>query len=72
MKTPLLESFLMKFLANGPIFIPPENTRKTFGFLVFSGGLTWEHWPKMSYSSCKSAALADGVVNFENFFRNSL
>ena len=28
--------------------IPPEHTRKTFGFLVFSGGIEWEHWPEMS------------------------
>ena len=28
-------------------FIPPENTRKNKGFLVFSWGVEWEHWPEI-------------------------
>ena len=28
-------------------FIPPENTRKTKGFLVFSADIKWELWPEM-------------------------
>ena len=32
------------FLVNVPILDP----LKTFGFLVFSRGLKWEHWPEMS------------------------
>ena len=32
------------FLTNVPIKPPPpENIRKSFGFLVFSGGIKWEH-----------------------------
>ena len=34
------------FLANVPI-LQPLKTPKTFGFLVFSGGIKWEHWPEM-------------------------
>ena len=33
------------FLANVPILYPPEN-----GFLVFSEGIKWEHWPEKGYS----------------------
>ena len=36
-------------LANVLILYPlkrPEN-QKTFGFLVFSGSIKWEHWPEM-------------------------
>ena len=36
------------FLANVSYFIPPENTRKRKGFLMYSGGIKWEHWPEMS------------------------
>ena len=28
-------------------FIPHENTRKPSVFLVFSGGIKWEHWLEM-------------------------
>ena len=28
-------------------FIPTEDTRKTKGFLVFSGSIELEHWPEM-------------------------
>ena len=28
-------------------FKPPENTIKTKGFLVFSGGIKWENWPEI-------------------------
>ena len=34
------------FLANVPILYPLKH-QKTFGFLVFSGGIKWEHWPEM-------------------------
>ena len=29
-------------------FYTPWKHQKTFGFLVFSGGIKWEHWPEMS------------------------
>ena len=28
-------------------FYTPWKYQKTFGFLVFSGGIKWEHWPEM-------------------------
>ena len=34
-------------------FITPKNILKTLAFLLFSGGINWEHWPKMGLqSSC--------------------
>ena len=42
---------LNPFLDNVTILYPlktPENLwQKTFGFLVLSGGIKWEHWPEM-------------------------
>ena len=32
------------FLANVPILYPPN----TKNFLVFLGGIKWEHWPEMA------------------------
>ena len=29
-----------------PFYLPRKH-QKTFGFLVFSGALAWEHWPEM-------------------------
>ena len=34
------------FLANVPILYPLK-TSENQGFLVFSGGIKWEHWPEM-------------------------
>ena len=34
------------FLANVPILYLLK-TKKTIDFLVFSGGIKWEHWPEM-------------------------
>ena len=42
------------FLANVPISYPP-----TFGFLVFSGGIKWEHWPEIGLKYSLYAALLD-------------
>ena len=28
-------------------FYTPRKHQKTKGFLVFSGGIKWEHWPEM-------------------------
>ena len=33
-------------LANVPILCSLKTT-ETFGFLVFSGGIKWAHWPEM-------------------------
>ena len=41
----LIERELTHFWQMFPFHIP-ENTRKP-GFLVFSGGMKWEHWPEM-------------------------
>ena len=35
--------YLNQYLTNVPILHPV----KTFGFLVFSGVIKWEHWPEM-------------------------
>ena len=37
------------FLSNVPILYPLKTLEKTKGFLVFSGGIKWEHWPEMGY-----------------------
>ena len=33
-------------LAKYFISTPPENVRKTFGFLTFLGGIEMDHWTK--------------------------
>ena len=40
-------------MANVPILYALE-TQKTKGFLVFSGGIKWKHWPQMrlKYYKC--------------------
>ena len=36
------------FLPNAPILYPLKTPENLFsGFLVFSGGIKWEHWPEM-------------------------
>ena len=37
-------SELLTYLAQYSISIPPENVKKTFGFLTFSGGTEWNIW----------------------------
>ena len=41
----LIHFWLMFYL------IPPVKQIKVFGFLVFSGGINWEHWPDMGLSN---------------------
>ena len=54
----LLESFsawyslkgsymLNPFVTNAPFLCPPENIRKPYGFLTFSGGREMVHWKQM-------------------------
>ena len=43
----VLTNNLNPFLTNGLILYP----LKTFGFLVFSGGMKWQHWPEMGKTS---------------------
>ena len=43
---------ILKYLKNIYVFsvflnLCLTNTFQTFGFLVFSGGIKWEHWPEM-------------------------
>ena len=40
-------NILNLFPANVPILYPLKTPENTFGFLVFSGGIKWEHWPEM-------------------------
>ena len=35
---------LIHFWLMFPFFIPPEKSHQTKRFLVFSGGIKWEHW----------------------------
>ena len=35
------------FLAHVSI-LHPLKTSKTFGFMMYSGGKKWEHWPEMA------------------------
>ena len=35
------------FLVNDPIVYLLKKKHKTFGFLVFLGGIKWEHWLEM-------------------------
>ena len=37
------------------LFLPSENTRKPKVFLVFSGGIKWEHWPEIGSFSIQVA-----------------
>ena len=41
----LIHFWLMFYL------IPPVKQIKVFGFLVFSGGINWEHWPDIGLSN---------------------
>ena len=43
---PTKTHFLTHFWPMFP-FYPPLKHQKTFDFLVFSGGIKWEHWPEM-------------------------
>ena len=36
----------MEYASNVPILLPLK-TPETFGCLVFSEGIKWEHWPQM-------------------------
>ena len=45
-----LDLFINPFPANAPFYTHRKH-QKTFGFLVFSGGVKWEHWPEMGYRS---------------------
>ena len=43
--------------------MPPENTRKPLGFIMFSGGeggggVKWEHWSEMCQKSFMKASLS--------------
>ena len=38
-------------------FYTPLKHQKTFGFLMFSGGIKWEHWLEMDYALEKLAKL---------------
>ena len=38
--------YINPFLTNVPILYPLK-TAENFGFLVFSVGIKWEHWPEM-------------------------
>ena len=35
------------FVLNAPFLYPPENIRKPYGFLMFSGGRERLHWEQM-------------------------
>ena len=35
------------FVTNAPFLYPPENIRKLYGFLMFSGGRERMHWEQM-------------------------
>ena len=37
-------NFKLMFLFNSPL-----KHQKKKGFLIFSGGFKWEHWPEMGY-----------------------
>ena len=36
-----------RFIPNAPFLYPPENIRKPYGFLMFSGGRERVHWERM-------------------------
>ena len=40
------EMLLTRFLPMSPIYTPRKH-QNTFGFLVFSAVVKWEHWPEM-------------------------
>ena len=42
-----LQRFPLPILAQCSVYLSPESARKTFGFLLFSGGIELEHWGKM-------------------------
>ena len=45
----LLEGYrrsINPFLANN-LILDPQKTPENFDFMVFSGGIKWEHWPEM-------------------------
>ena len=47
----------------------PWKYRKIFGFLVFSGGINWEHWPEMTKLFSKTLeAFVQGRGWFEGDF----
>ena len=43
----LILCFSMNIQAKVPILYPLKKPENTFGFLVFSGDIKWEHWPEM-------------------------
>ena len=49
-------------------FITPKNILKTLDFLLFSGGINWEHWPKMGLQS--SCFLMHHLLNTEKEWEN--
>ena len=56
----LLVALLNPFLANVPILYPLKPA-KNQRFLVFLGGIKWEHWPKMSHAALLAAYTYFGI-----------
>ena len=47
----LRSTALTAFLADVSILHPLKTPEKAFGFLVFSWGIKWEHWPEICWVS---------------------
>ena len=47
--------------------MPPENTRKPLGFIMFSGGgggVKWEQWSEMRQKSFMEASVLEACITF--------